>query len=298
MLRRDRTLRRSLLDAACLALPGLGGMAPYLYLTARHAWLKELAALNHWGVFPLAQFGLLLGLPALLCLATYILPRSKSSPTDILLHCWFLGVLVGVHIPWAPWSQHLLDGFFYAAALLLVRQGVRSYLFRRLWAARPMLLLASMVALLAVSLAARGVMLADAVVAGRTADDYHSTVMPETDRGVRDWLRGHASPQDLLLAPEPDAGWFATVPLHSFASHWLSSLTWSEQKRLSDSFYRGELDRSAAQEILSGYGVGYVVVPEDSGAMKYFVGQTPAARIQSIAIYSRANATMRPFTDR
>jgi hypothetical protein len=272
-------------------------MAPYLYLTARHTWLKELAAVNHWGVFPVVQFGLLLGLPALLCLGTYLLPRSKSSATDILLHCWFLGVLVGVHIPQVPWSQHLLDGFFYAAALLLVRQGVRSHLLRRLWAARPMLLLASMSALLAISLAARGVMFADAVVAGRTADDYHSTVMPDPDRAVRDWLGAHASAQDLVLAPEPDAPWFATVPMHSFASHWRSSLTWSEQKSLSDSFYRGELDRGAAQEVLSGYGVGYVVAPEDSGAMKYFVGQTPAARIQSMAIYRRANARMRPFAE-
>jgi hypothetical protein len=84
--------------------------------------------------------------------------------------------------------------------------------------------------------------------------------------------------------------------MHSFASHWLYSLTFTEQTHLSDAFYQGVLDRSAADALLTGYGVRYVVIPNESPAERYFSNQTPVTRIGSDAIYRMPDAAMRPFT--
>jgi hypothetical protein len=84
--------------------------------------------------------------------------------------------------------------------------------------------------------------------------------------------------------------------MHSFASHWLYSITLLEQKRLSEAFYQGALDLSAADALLTGYGVRYAVIPNESPAQRYFSNQSPVIRIGSDAIYRMPNAAMRPFT--
>lgn len=296
VMRRDRPWAQAVGEAACLVLPGLAGLAPYLYLASRHAWLREAAVQNRWQPFSPPMLVLMLGFPALFCLVSYFLPLGKRSVTDPLLHCWFGVVLVGVYVPWVPWSHHLLDGVFYATGLLLVRQAARCDFIRRLVTERPVLVRVSIGAWLIVSLAAHAVYLADATAAGRVAGGAGSTVMSNTDRALQTWLREHADANDLVLAPKSTAGWFATAPMHSFASHWLFSLTWDQQVRLSDAFYQGTLDRAAADALLTGFGVGYAVIPNGSPAASYFSNQAPAIRIESVAIYRLPNAGLRPFT--
>jgi hypothetical protein len=295
LVRRDRPWAQAAGDAACLVVPGLAGLAPYLYLTSRHAWLREAAAQNHWDAFSPPMLVLMLGFPALFCLVSFTLPLGKRAVTDFLLLCWFAGALLGVYVPWLPWSHHLLDGVHYATALLLVRQAARCHWLRRLWAGRPLLVRASLAVFLAASLAAHAIYLADATAAARVAGGGGSTMVSQTDRAVLAWLRGHATAGDLVLAPKSSAGWFAAVPMHSFASHWLFSLTWSQQVHLSDAFYAGALDRAAADALLADYGVRYAVIPNQSPAAAYFSGQAPAARIESAAIYRISNPGMRPF---
>ena len=297
LVRRNRPWAQAISEAACLVLPGAAGLAPYLYLTSRHAWLREAAVQNRYTPpFSPPMLLLMLGFPALFCVASYALPLRKRSVTDPLLHCWFGAVLVGVYIPWLPWSHHLLDGVSYATAMLLVRQAARWDFLRRLWTERPVAVRVSMGVWVILSLAAHGIYSADAIAAGRVAGGGGSTVMSRTDRAVLIWLREHAGENALVLSPKSSAGLFATVPMHSFASHWLFSLTFTEQIHLSDAFYQGALDLGAADALLAGYGVRYAVIPNESPAERYFSNQAPAVRIGSDAIYVMPNSTMRPFT--
>jgi hypothetical protein len=293
--RRARPWAQAAGEAACLVVPGLAGLAPYLYLTSRHAWLREAAVQNRWDVFPPPMLVLMLGFPTLFCLAAYLLPLGKRSVTDFLLLCWFGGTLVGVYVPWMPWSHHLLDGFHYATALLLVRQAARCDFLRRLWAGRPVLVRVPLAAFVVASLAAHAIYVTDATTAASLPGGTGSMVISKTDRAVLAWLREHAGANELVLAPKSSAGWFATAPMHSFASHWLFSLTWGEQVRLSDAFYSGALDRGAANALLTDFGVRYAVIPDESPAASYFSSQTPAVRIESAAIYRISNPGLRPF---
>ena len=295
LLRRDRPWTQAAKDVAWLVVPGFVGMAPYLYLTARHAWLREAAVQNRWDALPPFALLLVLGFPALFCLFSSILPLAKRSVTDTLLLLWFGCTLMGVYVPWIPWSHHLLDGFHYATALLLVRQATRWGVIRRVWSQRPVLARASLGLFVVLSLSAHVLLVKDAIAAATVAGDPGSTVISKTDRAVLAWLRGHAASEDLVLAPKSSAGWFATAPMHSFASHWLFSLTWREQVRLSEAFYSGALDRRAADALLRDFGVRYVVIPDQSPAASYFSSQTPVARIETAAIYMLASPGLRPF---
>jgi hypothetical protein len=144
------------------------------------------------------------------------------------------------------------------------------------------------------SLAAHGLYLADALAGANVPGG--AAVVSTTDRDVLNWLREHAADSDLVLSPQASAGLFAMVPMHSFASHWLFSLTYDEQLRLSNAFYSGALAPSAADALLTGYGVRYAVIPDGSPAGRYFPGPAKTIRIGSDTIYSIPNAVMRRFT--
>lgn len=295
LIRRNRPWSRSIREAALLVLPGVLGLAPYLYLSSRHVWLKQAAVENRWQALSPPLLLMLLGFPALFCLVSYLLPLGKKSLTDPLLHCWFGVVLVEVYIPYLPWQHHLIDGVNYAIALLLVRQAARWPLARKIAMERPALAWAPLIALAAASLAVHATGWSDAVAAAGRPGGDGSAVVSRADPAILSWLRAHASADDLALAPKLDAAWLATVPMHSFGSHWLFSLTWGEQTRIADAFYKGSLDEPAAHRLLTDFGVRYVLIPNGSPAIRYFSNQSPAVRIDWAAIYEMPGAGMRPF---
>jgi hypothetical protein len=294
-MRRDRPWTQAAREVACLVVPGIAGLAPYLYLTSRHPWLREAAIEDHGVALSPVVLVLALGFPALFCLISIVLPLGKRSVTDFLLLCWFGGSLIAVYVPGLTGWHHRLDGVKYATALLLIRQAARSDFMPRLWARRAAPVSVLLAVFLLASLAVRAINLTDATSAATVAGGPSATTIPQTDLAILSWLRRHAAPDDLVLAPKARAGWYATVPMHSFASHWLFSLTWAEQVRLSDGFYSGAMESGAAGDLLAGFGVRYAVIPDGSPAASYFSGQTPAARVGSAAIYRVANPGMRPF---
>lgn len=293
LLRRNRPWLQSVRDTCWLSLPALAGLAPYVFLTFRHPWLKQAAEQNRWQALSPPMLVLMLGVPTVFGLLSFLLPLGKRSPTDVLLNCWFFAVLFGVYVPWLPWSHHLLDGFYCAAALLMVRHAVR---WNALRGPVRRLAFASLAALVAVSLVVRIVSWTGAVAAARVPGNDSSAVVSRANLDLLRWLQGRAQSGDLILAPKAAAGLFATLPMHSFASHWLFSLSWNEQTRLSDNFYQGALDAASAAAFLDDFGVRFVVLPDASPAARYFSGQMPIVRLDSEAIYERPNARLRPFT--
>jgi hypothetical protein len=274
----------------------VAGLAPYVILSLRHPWLRMAAEHNRWNASPALWFFAMLGLPALLCTFTFFLPCRNQSPTDYLLRCWFGVVLVGIFVPWVPWSQHLLDGFYYATGLLLVRRGMDSVTIKRLLTGSMTWARTFVYTVVVLSVASHGMYMMQAAMAGRIAQGPLAAVASKPEIAVRAWLKQNADPRELVLAPSEDAGWYATIPMHSFASHWLFSLTFTEQTRLSHQFYRGQFDRAAADAFLREYGVRYAVVPDGSPAARYFSPPTQATHIGNLTIYQIPSAAMRPFS--
>ena len=295
LLRPGQPWRRSLRDIATIVGSGLLGLAPYVYLASRHAWLKQAAVENHWQTLSPPVILMLLGFPALFCLLSYPLPLEKKSVTDTLLDCWFCVVFVEIYVPFLPWQHHLLDGVYYAIGLILARHAARWAAARNLVTTRPAVAWAPLLALLIASLAARAIYWKAAVEAASTPGNDASALVSNADRAVLSWLHTHASADDLLLAPKFDAGYFASLPMHSFGSHWLFSLSWGVQVLQSDAFYKGSLEGTTAHSLLSRFGVRYVLIPGGSPAGRYFADRRPAVTFENAAIFEMPNAGMHPY---
>jgi hypothetical protein len=112
-----------------------------------------------------------------------------------------------------------------------------------------------------------------------------TTVGPIDEISAIGWLRQHASPDALILAPELYAPWVATVPIHSFGSHWMFSIAEKAQNSLANAFFDGRLDPQQASQLLDGYGVRYALVPNDSHATRYLRASDKRATIGALTIY-------------
>jgi hypothetical protein len=132
---------------------------------------------------------------------------------------------------------------------------------------------------------------------GRMADPKYlfSAVAPRDERDVIGWLKHHAQPDRLVLAPPEHAPWLATVPMHSFGSHFAYSLTYPRQRWLAENFYSGRLAPSDVNEMLEQYGIRYVVVPAGSPAVIYVRERLPSAEIGAFRLYEFPEHVMKPY---
>jgi hypothetical protein len=83
--------------------------------------------------------------------------------------------------------------------------------------------------------------------------------------------------------------------MHSLASHYISSLSYADQKRQVEEFYEGRLNLKAARQMLSDYGVSYVVMPEGSPAIDYLAEREKRVKFGSLVIYELIGHTMKPY---
>jgi len=299
VLWRGRQWKRAIPDVALLGLAGACGLAPYAIMTLRQPWLQELSHQSRWQLpgSPL-EILLMLGLPAILVLFFLALQPRMASPTDRLLQSWFVCALIGVFLPVMPSPQHLFDGFHYATAMLLVRQASQSHLFSRLQASRPRLVLAASLTVCLLSLSAYPAYYRQSFRDGREPhpERLFTTVAPKDELAVISWMRQNARPDQLVLAPPANSPWLMMVPMHSFASHWHWSLTFPEQIQLAKDFYDGKLAPEAARQMLTGYGVRYVVIPEGSPAGNFVSDYNKRATFGSLTIYESGVNTMKPYS--
>jgi hypothetical protein len=112
------------------------------------------------------------------------------------------------------------------------------------------------------------------------------------------WLRQHASSDDLVLSPPASAGWIATVPIHSFAGHWLFSFDYATQVRLADAFYAGRMGADEAGSFLAAYGIKYVLTPPTSPVRKVLDDQSRVATAGTWSIYAYPRNHMQPYSER
>ncbi len=289
--------RRSVPEVAVLNLLGGLGIVPMAALALMHPWVRDAAAITRWDPPPPLLLPAILGVPATLACLLLVVRRRMTSPTDLLLQSWIACALIGIYLPFIPWTQHFLDGFHYGVAMLLVRQLGQTPAVGRLWARHRRLGRAALVTLVLLSVSAYAAYYRQSWKDGRAAvpERLFTSLMAEDDVAVRDWLAENARHTDLVLAPVDRATWFSTVPMHSFAGNRLFSITFEEQSRLSDDFYAGRMDAAEANEFLSEYGVRWVLLPEGTAARAALTRGTPRVSLGRWTILELEGNTMKPY---
>ncbi|MFN8580373.1 MAG: hypothetical protein U0163_05260 [Gemmatimonadaceae bacterium] len=279
------------------------GLAPYVALSLAVPWLRFVSLINRWPVPPLGE--LLVGLGGVAVVAIAVAawtlwararrqprpvndPASGPSTDDLrspLLACWVLAAMIGVHLPLLPWSQHLFDGFHLAAAVLVARELPRAIPRDRLrWAAGSRSRAAFVVAAAVLVLSCGLPLSAYYRTAWREARapvprHFASYLMSVPEQDLIDWLRAHAEPEDLVLAPPNLAPWVTTAPVHSFASHFVFSMYRAPQRDLARQFYAGSAPAEWSTRFLTRYGFRFVVVPDDAPTAIAATLTIPRARI-------------------
>ncbi len=289
--------RRSVPEVAALNLLGGLGIAPMAALALMHPWVRDAAAITRWDPPHPLLLPAVLGVPATLACLLFVVRRRMVSPTDLLLQSWIACALIGIYLPFIPWTQHFLDGFHYGVAMLLVRQLGQTPVVGRLWAQHRRLGRAALATLVLLSVSAYAAYYRQSWKDGRAAvpERLFTSLMAEDDVAVRDWLAENARHTDLVLAPVDRATWFSTVPMHSFAGNRLFSITFEEQSRLSDDFYAGRMDAAEASGFLSEYGVRWVLLPAGTPAPSSLTRATPRVSLGRWTILELEGNTMKPY---
>lgn len=294
---RGTTWRRSVPEVVALNLVGGLGMVPMATLALLTPWVRDAAAITRWVPPHPFLLPVVLGVPATVAILLFLPRRRMASPTDLLLQSWIATALIGIYLPFIPWTQHFLDGLHYGVAMLVVRQVAQTSLAEHLWTRHRRLGMAALTTLLVLSVSAYAAYHRQSWKDGRAPapERLFTSVMAEDDVAVRDWLAENAEHTDLVLAPVDRATWFSTVPMHSFAGNRLFSITFEEQERLSDDFFSGRMDPAEADRFLSAYGIRWVLLREGTPVPASPSGAMSRARVGRWTILELEGNTMKPY---
>jgi hypothetical protein len=285
-------------DLLILGIPAFAVVLYYFLPTLAHPWLKVVTDLNRFhGVHLWAGEILGFGLPVLFGVAIAFWKPNVGTSADCLLSCYVVMAVVAFHMPILPWPQHFKDGLDYAAAILVVRKLDLVPSLMRLWATRTQWRIVLVLLLVAGGLAPHVYFRYLTYRLGTTATEagQNTAVAPLDEVRAISWLRAHAASTQLILAPLENAPWMATVPMHSFASHWIFSLTDDQQTLLANAFFRGTLSDAESDSLLRSYGIHYVLVPVGSPALRYVRNAEFRWAGQRMLLYEFPQNQMRPF---
>jgi hypothetical protein len=283
---RTRDWRRAVRHSLVLVAAGVLGLSPYLIQLSRVGWLRDMSSADPAMPMNIGSVLLMWGMPAFLTVYAPLMRFRPRTPKDEVLAAWCL-VAVLLLFAHPPSPFHLLDGFTYINAMLLVRIGASDPKARTLLERNRRPLAACCCVWFLLCAGAQAATLIQLVRDGRSADPdvLISTVAPESEQALRQWLRGHATPDDVVLAPGLMSAWLTTIPMHGFAAQDNFSISYEHQSKQSASFYAGEWSGEHANEFLHRYGIRWVVVPLKSSAKHYLEERAPAALFGDLALY-------------
>jgi hypothetical protein len=283
-------VRRNFRACIALTISGCTGFAPYFVQSARSAWVRDAGEMIHSSFHPfwaLADFGP----PCLLAVYLLALRFRMPEPRDLVLKSWFITAPVLLIVPGVPFALHLLNGFAYCTAFLLVRRIAIDKQISPLLSRHRRLAYGMLAGIVALSVAAIASFEIQLWRDGRRAETMWllNTVRPNAERELLDWLK-HQTPPDALIVSPPDlAPWIATIPRPSFASHDFFSITYRSQRALLDKFLTGEIP---AQDLVRQYGAQIFVVPSASPAR---ISAVPRTTIGPWHVYQFPDAMMKPY---
>jgi hypothetical protein len=286
--------RKAIEDCAWNIGAALTGLLPALYLAFRYKWISDLSTICSERMYPTWLFAIY-GLPCILVVYCLLLRYRPATASDQVLMIWFITTAVIVCLPYCPYPPHLLNGFAYVTAMLLVRLLFEHRQARTFYQARPKLVLGLSSAVLTCSLIALACLQVQLWKDGRSKDPslLLSAVATTQERAVAEWLHGKVTRDDLVLAPPDMAPWLTPVPVHALASHVMDGLNYPKQLEEVNAFYQGE-SLDAARGLLQKYGVRWAVIPTGSAAIRYFSG-APAAEVAGMSVYEIPGVRMVPY---
>jgi hypothetical protein len=271
----------------------------YFVPTLTHTWLKIATDLNCFHGVRITHHEILaLGWPLLLGFILAFLRPKSASRQDCFLACYVVVAVFALHMPFLPWPGHFKDGLNYGAGILVVQKLDTTPSLVRLWANRKLWRLGFVVLLVAAALMPHLYFRYLTYRTGTTATEafgQNTALAPVDEAQVITWLRAHGASEKLILAPLENAPWVATVPMHSFASHWIFSLTDDQQASLSQAFFEGTLSDTASDSLLRSYGVRYVLVPIGSPALRYVRNAELRWTGKRLVLYEIPYNDMKPF---
>jgi len=273
------------------------GLAPYIIQTSRSEWVRDISRLYQWQPASVLWVGLVFGLPTVLAVYFLLMRFRLVTPGDEVLRTWFFVTIALLFVPGIPFKLHMFDGFPYVTALLLVRllagnDQIRSLLVNH---SRPVYAVAMAACLLCVP--GYAMLYRQIWHDGRAAqpDLLLNAVSRQEEPALLDWMRHHADPDQLVMGPPDTAPWLATVPMPSLASHDLFGITYEQQSKFVEDFYAGKLTEAEAAGTLAGYGVHYVVVPNDSPGRRFVSDRKAVAAVGPWTIYELPKGHRPPY---
>jgi hypothetical protein len=289
--------RRVAPDIVALCAASSIGVAPTALLALTTPWVHDAAFANRFvPPSPLLLFAML-GLPTLVACVLLVLQRRMRTPGDLVLQCWVGGTLIGLYVPFLPWTQHFLDGFHCAVGMLVVRQLGQNATVSQYALRYRRLATAGVISLAILSLGAMAAYYRQAWMDGDkpVPDRLFTSVIPEADVAAREWLARNGAYDDLVLAPVARAAWFSSVPMHTVAGNRMFSITYPEQSRLSNDFFAGRMNRAEAEQFLSAYGVHWIVMPAGGPLSLLPALAQERARYGPWTIYELPGQRMKPY---
>jgi hypothetical protein len=276
-----------------VGVAGFLGILPYLALSIRSQWQRDVAEQVAHPVHPfsvMVNYGVPFVLVVYLLLIRFQMPKQE----DRVLQSWFLSTLALGIAPGVPFALHLFDGFAYCAGFLLVRRLAVDRQLLPLLQKRRRIALTALAGFTALSAASLLVLYQQLWNDGRKAQPEMlvSAVRRVSEPPVIDWIRSHAPSDSLVLSPGEMAPWIASIPVVSFGSHFYSSVTYMEQARLAEAFYRGE---DVERDLIENYGVRFAVVPDASPALNRLHNALLREQIGPWRIYEFPGARMKPY---
>ena len=295
----SRDLQAALIDLSILCVPASSVVLFYFLSTLTHPWIKVASDLNRLHNIHISHNEVLaLGWPLLIGFVFAFLRSEAASQKDRFLACYVVVSLLALRMPFLPWPLHFKDGLDYAAAILVARKLDAAHRLVRLWANHNLWRLGFVVLLVGGALAPHIYFRYLTYRIGATATEAFgddTAVATADEVQVIAWLRGNGASEKLILAPLENAPWMATVPMHSFASHWIFSLTNDQQASLSQAFLQGTLSDAASDSLLRSYGVRYVLVPVRSPALRYIRSAALRWTGERLVLYEFPYNDMKPF---
>ena len=293
---RTRDWRRAIQHSLLLVGAGVLGLSPYLIQLTRVGWLRDMSTADPVMPTNIGSVLLMWGMPAFLTVYAPLMRFRPRTPKDEVLAAWCL-VAVLLLFAYPPSPFHLLNGFTYVNAILLVRIGAADPKARGLLERNSRPLVACCSAWLLLCAGAQAATVIQLVRDGRSPDPEMliSAVAPKSEQALQQWLRVHASSDDVVLAPGLMAAWLTTIPMHGFAAQDNFSISYQNQAKQSASFYGGEWPAEHAKEFLQQYGIRWVVLPLKSSATQYLEERAPAAVFEDLALYQLPENHIRPY---
>ncbi|MCS6840221.1 MAG: hypothetical protein NZ699_18545 [Roseiflexus sp.] len=266
---------------------------PVFYLSfmvlTDQAWSRKLEQFDNAGVFtpPLYHLPILLGIPLLLALFAFRpgMLRSRDDG-ELLIASWFLMHFLLIYLP-VDFQIHMLLGWQVPISVLAAA-AITKYIVPFVRRQRPSLVVPAMAVIITICVITNVYLQAWRFVYLSRYEPPNYISMDE-EMALR-WLDVHTTRNDVVLAAL-DFGQFvpARSDARAFLAHWAGTLDFFDKQAMVREVFDPAVSDARRREILSSYGVTYIVARERDQAA---AALDPAVGRYLTVVFSEGNTTI------